>query len=59
MGDKLKEKPEPWTLAVALVPLAEFGHLTPLKGEKNISKLLFYKSDPLNNTFLNCWFLPY
>lgn len=34
MGDKLKERPEPLTLAVAVVPLAEFGHLTPLEGEK-------------------------
>lgn len=31
------------------------------RGKKIISKFLFYKSDPLNNTFLNCcqWFLPY
>lgn len=44
MGDKLKEKPEPWTLAVALVPLAEFGHLTPLKGEKKHFKaIILYK----------------
>lgn len=40
MGDKLKEKPEPLTPAVAVVPLAEFGHLTPLKGEKNNFKVL-------------------
>lgn len=39
MGDKLKERPEPLTLAVAVVPLAEFGHLTP-KGEKNHFKVL-------------------
>lgn len=40
MGDKLKEKPEPLTPAVAVVPLAGFGHLTPLKGEKNNFKVL-------------------